>query len=310
MKSIVIGTRGSKLALAQSNGIADRIRNLFPRCLVEIKIIKTTGDKMATASLAKLANETKGLFVKEIEDALLDQTIDLAVHSLKDVPTELPEGLEIGIIPERENPRDALVSHNSLTSFEEIPSGAKIGTSSLRRVVQLKSLRPDLETIPIRGNVDTRIRKINELGLFGIILAVSGLKRMSLERHIAYTFRVEEMVPAIGQGALAIETRKKDQILTFLKERIEDKFAAKATAAERLFLQLMGGGCQIPMGAYAEVDHKNARFLAVLASPSGEKVLRSDLQGNTSDLEELVRETARIFISKDGKEILKEVESL
>lgn len=309
-KSIVIGTRGSRLALAQTNGIANRIRTIFPETRVDVRIIKTTGDKLATASLAQLANETKGLFVKEIEDALLDHSIDLAVHSLKDVPTELPEGLKIGIIPERENPCDAMVSPNKISSLEEIPRGARIGTSSLRRIVQLKYLRPDLEIVPIRGNVDTRIGKVQTQNLFGVILAVAGLKRLSLSDEISYIFPVEEIVPAIGQGALAIEIRHEDKELDPLVEKLMDPFAEKATSAERHFLRSMGGGCQIPMGAYAQVNEKGARFLAVLASPSGGKVLRQDKSGSPGSIFEIAEETARNFISQGGTDLLNEVNEL
>jgi hydroxymethylbilane synthase len=310
MKTLTIGTRGSKLALAQTHWVAEEIQTLHPEIPVQIQIIKTTGDRMTAASLTQLAGESKGLFVKEIEEALLAGSIDLAVHSLKDVPSTLPEGLAIGVIPEREDPRDALIGDQQLDSFRDLGHGATIGTSSLRRSVQLRGLRPDFKVVPIRGNVDTRLRKLKEQGLGGIILALAGLRRMSLQHHVSYIFSADEMVPAVGQGALGIEVRSGDKSVMELIGTLDHGPTRIAVEGEREFLRGMGGGCQVPMGAYAEISGSDSRFLAFLANPSGEEIIRYSNQVRSDDLVEEAQRAVDYFRSNGSDKILAEVSSL
>lgn len=307
MKSITIGSRGSALALAQTNHIARTLGVLNPDLNVSVKIIRTTGDKMTTASLAQLANETKGLFVKEIEDALLDGTVDLAVHSLKDLPTELPPGLVVGAVPEREDPRDALIGRKSWGSLEELPQHARVGTSSLRRQLQLEHWRPDVQVAPVRGNVDTRIRKLEAGDFDAILLAAAGLNRLGLAQRATFMVPVERMVPAIGQGALAIECRENDAAIRELLAPLEDLETRLAVTAERLFLGAMGGGCQVPLGAHAVVQGGVAHFSAFMASPAGSCVLQESIDCAVEALNEHARSLAQTFKANGGDAILAEV---
>ncbi|UCF35319.1 MAG: hydroxymethylbilane synthase [Acidobacteriota bacterium] len=308
MKSVVIGSRGSKLALTQSNWIADELRRLYPSLDVSIKVIKTLGDKMTTASLVRLAGESKGLFVKEIEEALLDGSVDLAVHSLKDVPTELPSDLMLGMIPEREDPRDALISPHRVKSIDDLPKEGVVGTSSLRRRVQLKKRRPDLNIVELRGNVDTRLRKLKEQKLDGVVLATAGLRRMGLSRHIAYRFSIEEMVPAIGQGALAIEVRRGDSDIRELIDPLNHEATRLAVLAERHFLEALGGGCQVPMGAHAEETAEQSTFRAFICDPDGNNLVAQELTGEPGEAMRLARESAEYFMKKGAVAILREAE--
>lgn len=310
MKSLKIGSRGSKLALAQAHWVADRLKKLYPELSVEIQVIKTTGDKLTSASLTKLAGESKGLFVKEIEEALLAKSIDLAVHSLKDVPSTLPEGLTIGVIPEREDPRDALIGHQQLASIHDLEQEATIGTSSLRRAVQLQTLRKDFRVVPIRGNVDTRLRKLKEQRLGGVVLAVAGLRRMNLQKHISYVFSPDEMVPAVGQGALGIEVRCADEHVRELIEPLEHRPTRKAVETEREFLRGMGGGCQVPMGAFVDMSDQQARFIAFLASPSGDRLIQYSNQVAVGSLTEEAQKAVEYFRSRGSAGILAEVAAL
>lgn len=308
MNSLVIGSRGSQLALAQTNLVAGSIRTSHPGLEVAITVIKTTGDRFAASSLSALAQDTKGLFVKEIEEALLAGTIDLAVHSLKDVPTEVPAGLCLAITPEREEPWDAFVSNRPLTSLDEVPPEAKVGTSSLRRKLQLASLRPDLEIVPIRGNIDTRIRKLREGQFDGIILAAAGLSRLGFDDLITYTFSVEEMVPAIGQGCLALEVRENDAPVLRIIKNLDHANTKKSVNAERLFLKRMGGGCQVPMGAYAALSQDKAEFFAFLASPAGDRSIKKSFVGSSVQLNNLVDEAVASFRSLGSDDLMKEVD--
>jgi hydroxymethylbilane synthase len=310
MKTLTIGSRGSKLALTQTHWIAEQIQSLHPGIPVEVQIIKTTGDKMSAASLTQLAGESKGLFVKEIEEALLAGSIDLAVHSLKDVPSTLPEGLTIGVIPKREDPRDALIGNQQLASLSDLEQGATIGTSSLRRSVQLRGSRPDFKVVPIRGNVDTRLRKLKEQQLSGVILALAGLRRMKLEQHVSYVFSVEEMVPAVGQGALGIEIRSDDERVMNLIGALEHQPTRTAVEAEREFLRGMGGGCQVPMGAFVELSEPQSRFLAFLANPSGDQVIRYSTEVSSASLTEEAERAVDYFRSQGSDKILAEVDVL
>jgi len=301
---IRVGTRGSKLALAQTNWVIEQIKGHYPHLRVETVIIKTKGDKILDVPLAKVGG--KGLFVKEIEEALLREEIDLAVHSMKDVPTELPEGLEIAIIPERESPFDVLISRENI-SFEDLPPGARVGTSSLRRTAQLRAKRPDLRIENLRGNLDTRLRKLSE-GLYeAIIVAEAGLLRLGLGDIPRERFSTEVMLPAIGQGALAIEIRKADTELREGLSFLHHEETAVAVAAERAFLERLGGGCQVPLAAYARLNQRNLVVEALIADPSGEPLLRDQLEGPPSQAAEMGRRLAEELLSRGGQKILEKV---
>ncbi len=268
---IVIGSRGSELALSQSEQIARALRALDPDTGVVIEIIRTTGDKMTDVPLAQIGG--KGLFTREIEEALLAGTIDLAVHSMKDLPTELPPGLCIGAVPERENPRDVLVSAAGLT-LDQLPPGARVGTSSLRRAAQLCAYRGDLEVLPLRGNVTTRLRKVSEGHIDAAILAAAGLSRLGLSRQITQEIPETLMLPAPAQGALAIETRQDDAEILRRLAPLDHPDTRRAVAAERSFLAAMQGGCQVPLGALATRSGETIMLDACVCSLDGARILR------------------------------------
>ena len=307
MRKLVIGSRGSPLALRQSALLQEALQKHHPDLETRIEIIRTTGDQTPQADLSKLAASVKGLFVKEIEEALLQHQIDLAVHSLKDLPTQTPEGLTLAAIPPREDARDALVTASpTLSSLQALPQQARLGTGSLRRRVQLQLLRPDLVISPIRGNVETRIKKIEQENLDGIILAAAGLNRLGLHDKIAYLFPVEEMVPAIGQGALAIEIRTDDESTRRIVEPVDDPATRSCTLAERRFLHEMGGGCDVPMGAHASIKNDKATFTAFVAGPRSLQVARTSSQGKPQELDELALEAARYLLAQGGDKMLEE----
>jgi len=307
MRKLVIGSRGSPLALRQSELLQEALKEHHPELETRTEIIRTTGDQTPHADLSKLAASVKGLFVKEIEEALLQHQIDLAVHSLKDLPTQTPEGLTLAAIPPREDARDALVTASSaIPSLQALPQKARLGTGSLRRRVQLQLLRPDLVISPIRGNVDTRIKKIERENLDGIILAAAGLNRLGLHDKIAYCFPVEEMVPAIGQGALAIEIRTDDESTRRIVEPVDDPATRTCTLAERRFLHEMGGGCDVPMGAHASIENDAATFTAFVAGPRSLQVARTSSQGKPQELDELALEAARYLLAQGGDKMLEE----
>ena len=291
---IVIGSRGSQLALWQSGWVAARLASLGVETRVEI--IKTTGDRIADVPLGQVGS--KGLFTKEIEDALLDGSVDLAVHSLKDMPTELPPGLVLAAIPEREDVRDALVGR---TPLAELPPGARVGTGSLRRTAQLRALRPDLEVLGIRGNVDTRLRKLDEGQYDAIVLASAGLRRLGWADRISQYFDPSEMCPAVGQGALAIETHESKRRLV---ERLNDPVTSVAVRAERSLLAALGGGCQVPVGAYARLDGVVLELRAIVASPDGARIVRSLLLGAVEDPEILGRRVADHLLEQGAQDLL------
>ena len=252
---ITIGTRGSKLALWQAEHVRGLLVNTYANLHIDFSIIKTTGDQLQSNSLI---NISKGLFTKEIEIALLNQQIDLAVHSIKDLPTDLPKGLKICCIPVREDPRDALVSRSKL-ELNNLPMGAKIGTSSLRRKSQLLHLRPDIEVTALRGNIDTRMRKLKETDLDAIVLAAAGVKRLFGEDDVTQFFEVDEIVPAAGQGALGIETRENDDKINTLFKKIRCQRSEVEVEVERIVLRELGGGCQVPIGVNAQLEGKKIR---------------------------------------------------
>ena len=307
MRKIVIGSRGSQLALRQSKLLQEALQTHHPNLEARIEVIRTTGDKIPHTTLSKLATGIKGLFIKEIEEALLQNQIDMAVHSLKDLPTETPAGLTLAAIPPREDPRDALVTASSqIYSLQALPQKARLGTGSLRRRVQLLLLRPDLVISDIRGNVDTRIRKVQEGNLDGIILAAAGLNRLGLQDQIAYLFPVEDMVPAIGQGALAVEIRTDDDEIRQIVEALDDRSTRCCTLAERRFLEEMGGGCNVPMGAHASIGKDNATFTAFVAGPRSLQVARTASQGKPQELDRLALEAARYLLAHGGNKMLEE----
>jgi hydroxymethylbilane synthase len=300
MAALRIGSRGSQLALWQANHIAALLRANGHH--VELEIIRTTGDKIADVALAQVG--TKGMFTKEIEEALAEGRVDLAVHSLKDLPTEVPPGFELAAITRREDPRDVLLSrtHNGLS---HLPQGARVGTSSLRRQAQLRALRPDLEIHPLRGNVDTRLRKLESGEFDAIILAAAGLRRLGRTELVREVIPAETMCPAAGQGALGIEIREGDaatrQHLFFL----DDAAARTATTCERALLHHLGGGCQVPIGAFAEVRGEHLHLTAVVAHPDGSQVLR-ETQNDTS-LDKLAASVAAALLARGAEAILQEV---
>jgi hydroxymethylbilane synthase len=300
MANLRIGSRGSQLALWQANHVAGLLREQGHA--VEIEIIKTTGDKILDVALAKVG--TKGMFTKEIEEALAGGRVDLAVHSLKDVPTELGPEFDLAAIMQRDNPHDAFISVK-YHRIESLPQGARVGTSSLRRQCQLKWLRPDLEITPLRGNVDTRLRKL-EIGEYdAIILAAAGVKRLGLHQHLRYRIPADIMCPAVGQGALAIEIRRKDSALRAILAFLEHHDTRAAITCERSLLGSLGGGCQVPIGAFAEKRDSLLHMTAMVGRPDGAEVLREQASG--SDAEELGRSTAQALLKRGADRILAEV---
>jgi hydroxymethylbilane synthase len=300
MAILRIGSRGSQLALWQANHVAALLREQGHT--VEIEVIKTTGDKITSVALAKVG--TKGMFTKEIEEALHDHRVDLAVHSLKDVPTELEHEFELAAIMKREDPRDAFISVK-FSSLDELPHGAKVGTSSLRRQCQLKAVRPDLEIFPLRGNVDTRIRKLESGEYDAIILAAAGVRRLGLETHVRSRISADIMCPAVGQGALAIETRRGDQQTKTLLAFLNDADTHAAIDCERALLGSLGGGCQVPIGAYAEKRGGRLYLRAMVGRPDGSQILREQADG--TDGVKLGRETAQTLLWRGGDKILNDV---
>jgi len=271
---------------------------------VETVVIKTKGDILQDVPLAKVGG--KGLFVKEIEDALLREEVDMAVHSMKDVPMELPDGLEIGVMSEREDPRDVLISKDQMR-LEEMPVGARIGTGSLRRGFQLLHLFPDIELVPIRGNLDTRIRKIQTDGLDGIIVAAAGIKRMGWADRITQVIPVEIMLPAVGQGALGIELRKNDNVVRQAISFLDHPRTRVEVGAERAFLRKLGGGCQLPVAAYGVKKEDNLTVTGLLGSLDGRELIKDEVRGPSEDAEALGTSLAERILSKGGQAIMDEV---
>ena len=287
-RSLVIGSRGSKLALWQAEQAKSRLLALNPEIEVRIEIIKTTGD-VKTDPLSVIGG--KGVFTKELEDALLAGRIDLAVHSLKDLPTVLPDGLTISAICERDDPRDALVVREDLKarsgSILNLPEKAVIGTSSQRRVGQLRALRGDVVVKDVRGNVDTRLKKLDDGQYDALILAAAGLRRLDLHDRIDAVIAPEEMVPAVGQGAIAIETRADDAFTIETTGQLDHHETRLCCLAERAFLRGLGGGCQFPIAGHAIIENEQLRLDGLVATPDGSKILRDQLAGPAKDTEDL-----------------------
>ena len=304
MQKITIGTRGSLLALWQTNWVKTQLEKLHPGIEVDIKVISTKGDRVLDVSLPKLGEQGKGLFTKELEDALFEHHADLAVHSLKDLPTELPAGLQIGAICEREDVRDALVARGGIRSFGKLPERALIGTSSLRRQAQLLAARPDLAVRPIRGNVDTRLRKLDEGTYDGIVLAAAGLHRLGHADRITEHLSEELMVPAVGQGALAIETRADDAAIDEIIRALDHEATRLACRAERAFLKGLGGGCLVPIAAHATIESGVMTVIGLVASPDGSDSLRTRQSGPSVDAEAIGRLLADELLSRGADRIL------
>ena len=299
--NIKIGTRGSKLALTQANLVADSLKKTDSGISVEICIIKTSGDIMQDVSLTKIGG--KGVFVKEIEDALLSGTVDLAVHSMKDVPTEIPAGLIFAGVMKREDARDVLVSKNN-KKIEFMPRGARIGTGSLRRASQLLAVLPDLAIVSLRGNLETRLKKIETENLQGIILAAAGMKRMGLTEKISQYLPVETMLPAVGQGALGLQIREADHELGKIVAKLNHESTAAEVMAERSFLRHLGGGCLLPIAAFGKLEGDKLTLEGLVAAPNGDSIIRDKVRGAIAEAEELGKKLAEMILEKGGKKLL------
>lgn len=299
-KTLRIGSRGSQLALWQANHVAGLLRSRSMR--VQVEIIRTTGDKITDVALAKVG--TKGMFTKEIEETLAERRVDLAVHSLKDLPTDLAPEFKIAAVLKREDTRDALVSPQ-YARLADLPRNARVGTSSLRREAQLRALRPDLKVLPLRGNVDTRLRKLEAGEFEAIILAAAGVKRLHKEDVVREFLTHEQMCPAAGQGALAIEIRSDDIDMEVELAFLDDRSARRTTDCERSLLRRLGGGCQVPIGGCAEVDGANLKLTAVVARPDGSEVIRESRSG--AGAEELGQAVGEELLRRGAQAILDDV---
>ncbi|OGR24785.1 MAG: hydroxymethylbilane synthase [Desulfobacterales bacterium RIFOXYA12_FULL_46_15] len=305
-QNLIIGTRGSQLALWQANFIKSEINGLFPGLDVELNIIKTTGDAITDRPLALVGG--KGLFVKEIENALLNHEIDLAVHSMKDMPGELPEGLQIGAVPQRANPFDVLISKNGIL-FKNYKQGARIGTSSLRRASQLKHIRPDIRIESIRGNLDTRIRKLKSGDYDAIVLAAAGLLRLGQEREITEYLDDTIMIPAVGQGALCIETRKNDPDVEIITNKLDHYDTRVCVAGERAFLKQIEGSCHIPVACFGKIINHEVMLTAVVASEDGGKIIKKQIVSPMDRVKDSGRSLADLILEKGGRKILESLNS-
>lgn len=304
-RSLVIGSRGSKLALWQAEQAKARLLALNPEIDIRVEIIKTTGD-VKTDPLSVIGG--KGVFTKELEDALLDGRIDLAVHSLKDLPTVLPDGLTISAICERDDPRDALVVRDDLKarggSILNLPDNAVVGTSSQRRVAQLKALRGDVVVKDVRGNVDTRLRKLDEGQYDALILASAGLRRLELDHRIDAAISTQEMVPAVGQGAIAIETRAGDEFTIEITGALDHAETRLCCLAERAFLRSLGGGCQFPIAGHAIIEDDVLILDGLVATPDGANILRDQLSGAAKNTDEIGSSLAEQLIARGANSLL------
>ncbi|MBP1646582.1 MAG: hemC [Bacteroidetes bacterium] len=314
-RTVRIGSRGSDLALWQARWVQGELLRLHPGNEVIIEVIKTTGDKILDAPLSKIGD--KGLFTREIETALLEGRIDLAVHSLKDLPTELPDGLEIGAVSRREDPRDVFIPHpsNSIRKLMAQPPGAAIATGSLRRKCQIAAVRPDMKIVDIRGNLGTRFKKLESSDWMGMILARAGVVRLGWGPKIGETVTTEVILPAVGQGALGVEVRRGDHDISSLVAGLTDHATLQGTTAERALLRTLEGGCQVPIGAYGRVmDSANGRPVlmldAMVGSLDGKKVVRSTIEGDPLEADTLGRQLAARLLAEGAEEILRQIRAL
>lgn len=302
--TLILGTRGSKLAVHQSQWVQARLQELAPGLTISLQRIQTSGDKILDVPLAKIGG--KGLFVKEIEDALLSKEIDLAVHSMKDVPTALPNGLDILCVPPREDPRDALITRDG-SRLDQLKPGARIGTSSLRRQAQLLHYRPDFTIEMLRGNLDTRLRKLREGQFDAIVLAAAGLRRLGWDAEITEYLPVQLSLPAIAQGALGIEARSDDSFVRELLSRFEHRQTRITVTAERALLHRLEGGCQVPIAAHAALEGDRLTVDGLVASVDGRRVIRHQIHGPASDAQALGTKLAERLLADGGDVILKEI---
>ncbi len=300
-KTIRIATRVSPLAMWQAEHVAAELGKAHPGIEVELVGMKTQGDKILDTPLAKIGG--KGLFVKELEQGMLEDRADIAVHSMKDVPVDLPEGLHLPVIMQREDPRDAFVSNNFI-SFDELPEGSCVGTSSLRRQCQLAELRPDLVIKPLRGNVNTRLRKLDEGKYDAIILASAGLIRLGFEDRITATIGPEQSLPAIGQGAVGIECRSDDERINSLLAPLHHQETAYCVAAERAMNQRLMGGCQVPIAGYAMLENGVLWLRGLVGEPDGSRILRGEVEGATAEAEQMGFGLAEKLLDWGADEIL------
>lgn len=308
MQQLIIGTRGSVLALWQANHIKERLQTQYPQMKVEIKIVKTKGDKILDVPLAKIGG--KGLFTKELEELLLQGEIDLAVHSLKDVPVEFVEGLGLAAITKREDVRDSFLSFKYV-SLEELPQGARVGTTSLRRVMQLSALRADLDMQSLRGNVQTRLRRLREGDFDAIILAQAGVNRLGISEEVPHIIPLDFMIPAMGQAALGVECKKGSETESLL-QFLNDSKAAFETACERAFVRTLNGGCQVPIGVNAALENGILKVRAILGLPNGTEILRECLEVQVQtliDCERIGVQMAQEFLRQGAEKILQKAQN-
>ncbi len=299
-----IGTRGSPLALAQSNWVKEKIKAEYPDIQITLLKIKTKGDKILDSPLAEIGG--KGLFVKEIEESLLREEVDLAVHSMKDLPADLPEDLEIAIYPEREDPRDALVSLGFQT-LSALPAGSSVGTGSLRRSTQLLHLRPDLHVVPLRGNVGTRLRKLETENLQAVILAAAGLRRLGLSDRISQVLSPDEILPAVGQGALGLELRQDDTATKEALQFLNHERTEVTVRAERAFLNKLEGGCQVPIAAYSRLEREDIILQGLVAELDGSRVIKDEVRGKKNRPEDIGTALADRILTAGGDKILAQI---
>ena len=299
--TITVGTRGSKLALWQANWVKNAIEGIHPELTVELAIIKTKGDKILDVPLAKVGG--KGLFVKEIEEALLDRRIDLAVHSMKDMPAEIPAGLCIGAIPPREEPRDVLITRKNLP-LDQLKNGARIGTSSLRRAAQLLLVRPDLAIVPLRGNLDTRLKKLETESLDAIVLAAAGVRRLGLADRITQVLDESVMLPAVGQGALCIEIREQDPVIAPVVTALDDLPTRQVVMGERAFLNRLEGGCQVPIAGHGQIGKNGYTLTGLVCDVDGSHQIKQSRTGPESRSEQIGLELAEALLDMGAGEIL------
>ncbi len=304
LNHIRIGTRGSALALWQAEWVKSELEKKYPEITISLVRIKTTGDKILDVSLANVGG--KGLFVKEIEEALLAGEIDLAVHSMKDVPTVLPDGLHLGAITRREDSRDVLISQNGM-NFSDLPKGAKVGTSSLRRQAQLMHARSDLKIAQLRGNVDTRIRRLREGHFDAIVLAAAGVKRLGFAADVAEYLSIEISLPAIGQGALGIECRIRDGQLNELISFFNHPDSSTCILGERALLRRLEGGCQVPIACHGQIQDGSIHLTGLVASVDGGRIVKDGLKGDPARAEQLGTMLAEKLLSQGADAILNEV---
>lgn len=303
-KQIIVGSRGSKLALIQTNWVISELKRLNPGLEFRIEKISTKGDKITDTPLSRLGGV--GLFTKELEVALIKEKIDIAVHSAKDVPTEIHEELTIGATPEREDPHDALISINN-AALEKLPDNARIGTSSLRRKAQLLAFRPDFKILDLRGNLDTRLKKLEADDLDAIIVAYAGLRRMNYTGQISQIIPFDIMLPAVGQGSLCIEIRKNDTHIKKIVSGIDDAKTRIAIEAERSLLAKLQGGCQVPIGAYAYIQGNKVYLDAIICTVDGGHVIQDKHSGTTNQAAKIGEELAQRMLENGGERILHEI---